>query len=436
MWVLGLAFLVDALDQNVVRGIVPQLKAAFHVGDLGIGVVMSAFVLVNGIVTLPAGYLADRWVRTRAVWLTIALWSVASAAGSLAPTFGILVVLRGTLGFGQAVTDPSSSSLLPDYYGRERRGRAFSVQQSLTFVGTGIGVLVGGIVGPRLGWRPALVVVSVPGLVVAAMAWRLREPVRGAADRVATGDAAAIRYVDRHAPRPRLFAEGVGRFTRDLVAGLRADVATLVAIRTMRYALAGVASLLFVVTAVGSWMTEFYIRNLGLTQARASAAFLVLVVVGGIPGVIAGGRVADRYVDRITGARVVIPGVALLCSTTFFIVSMARLPVAACLAVQVLGFFAATVAIPSMRAGLADAVPSTLRGTGFGAFNLASVLFGTAAAPVVTSFVSERLGGDLRSAFLVVMPVAYVGAFLLLAARRHLEADTGRLVARVVAAQG
>ena len=114
---------------------------------------------------------------------------------------------------------------------------------------------------------------------------------------------------------------------------------------------------------------------------------------------------------------------------------MARLPVGACLPVQIVAFFAATVAIPSLRAGLADAVPSTLRGTGFSAFNLASVLFGTAAAPVVTSFVSEQFGSDLRTAFLVVIPVAYVGAFLLLAARRHLEADTNRLIARVVALQ-
>ena len=434
MWVLGMAFLVDALDQNVVRGIVPQLKPAFHVGDFGIGIVMSAFVLVNGIVTLPAGYLADRWTRTRAVAGTIALWSVASAAGALAPTFGILVLLRGTLGFGQAVTDPSTSSLLPDYYARDRRGRAFSVQQSLSFVGTGVGVLIGGLVGSRFGWRPAFVLVSVPGLVVAALSTRLREPVRGAADRVVAGQADEIEYVER-GDRVPLFAEGVTSFARDLWAGLRADVATLVAIRTMRYALAGVASLLFVVTAVGSWMTEFYIRNLGLSQAKASTAFLVLVVVGGIPGVLVGGRIADRFVTRVAGARVVIPGVAILCSTTLFIVSMARLPVGACLPVQILAFFAATVAIPSLRAGLADAVPSTLRGTGFSAFNLASVLFGTAAAPVVTSFVSEQFGSDLRTAFLVVIPVAYVGAFLLLAARRHLEADTNRLIARVVALQ-
>jgi hypothetical protein len=61
MWVLGLVVLIDQVDQNLVRGVVPQLKSEFGIDDFGIGVLISAFVLVNGIITVPAGYLADRW---------------------------------------------------------------------------------------------------------------------------------------------------------------------------------------------------------------------------------------------------------------------------------------------------------------------------------------------------------------------------------------
>jgi MFS family permease len=76
---------------------------------------------------------------------------------------------------------------------------------------------------------------------------------------------------------------------------------------------------------------------------------------------------------------------------------------------------------------LTDTVPATLRGTGFGAFNLASVIFGTAAAPLVTAYFSQRFGDDLRTAFLIVLPLAYVGSALLIAARKHLDEDTRRL---------
>ena len=71
MWVVGLTLFVDGMDQYIVRGSSDQIKAAFGVGDTAIGLLFSAFILVNGIVTLPAGYLADRWNRTRAMAVTI-----------------------------------------------------------------------------------------------------------------------------------------------------------------------------------------------------------------------------------------------------------------------------------------------------------------------------------------------------------------------------
>jgi MFS family permease len=114
-------------------------------------------------------------------------------------------------------------------------------------------------------------------------------------------------------------------------------------------------------------------------------------------------------------------------ATTLFIASLADVPYPVCLPLQLVGFFFATSAIPALRAALTDAVPSTLRGTGFGTFNLASVLFGTAAAPLVTAFFSQRYGDNLRTAFLIVLPLAYIGSALLIAARNHLEEDTRRL---------
>ena len=72
---------------------------------------------------------------------------------------------------------------------------------------------------------------------------------------------------------------------------------------------------------------------------------------------------------------------------------------------------------------------SGLRATGFGAVNLASVLFGTAAAPSRQCLFSQRYDDNLRTAFLIVPPLAYVGSTLLIAARTPLDRDTQRLVA-------
>src|SRR5207237_3683041 len=101
--------------------------------------------------------------------------------------FASLLAIRTALGFGQAVTEPSAASLVGDYYPADQRGLAFSVQQCLLFIGFGLGVALGGIVGATLGWRAAFLIVGTPGVVIAIAAYRLREPSRGPGDRLQLG---------------------------------------------------------------------------------------------------------------------------------------------------------------------------------------------------------------------------------------------------------
>ncbi len=437
MWVVGFTLFIDGMDQYIVRGSSDQIKTAFGVGDTAIGLLFSAFILVNGIVTMPAGYLADRWNRTRAMAVTIVAWSIISALGGLVPTtaFGLLVVIRASLGFGQAVTDPSGSSVIADYYGTERRGRAFSIQQCLSYVGLGMGLAIGGAIGPLFhgqGWRVAFFVSLFPGLLVAYLCWRLPEPSRGTADRAHVLHSDEMELAE--GPGPPLFPHGFGRFVGDMVDGLRKDVGTILRIPTMRYALVGVSTVGFVVTAVATWMPNFYQNQLHLSQQASNGTFGLLAILGGIPGTIIGGRIADRWVTRFLGARVVIPAVCIVISAALFTISFIPMPFGWVFVVQLAGFLAATACVPALRAGLSDAAPAQVRGAGFGAFNLASVVFGSAAAPLVTSAIAGEFGNNYRTAFLIILPIAYLGAGCLLLARTHIEKDAAKVFEAVVTA--
>jgi MFS family permease len=437
MWVVGFTLLLDGMDQYIVRGSSDQIKHAFHVGDTAIGLLFSAFILINGIVTLPSGYLADRWNRTKAMAATIVLWSFISALGGVVPTgaFVLLVVIRSTLGFGQAITDPSGSSVIADFYGTERRGKAFSIQQCLSYVGAGLGLGIGGALGPLFhggGWRVAFFVSLIPGLIVAYMCWKLPEPSRGTADRAHVTNSDEMEMADEQGPP--LFPHGLRHFTSDMVAGLRQDMRTILAIPTMRYALIGVSTVGFVVTAVATWMPSFYQNQLGESQGTATATFGGLLVIGGIPGTIVGGWMADRWVNRFMGARVVIPAVCMLVSASLFILSFIPMPHGGIILLQLLGLTSATASVPPLRAGLSDAAPAQVRGAGFAAFNLASVVFGAAVAPILTAAVAEQFGDNYRTAFLIIMPIAYIGAACLLLARKHIEKDAAKVFEAVVIA--
>ena len=234
---------------------------------------------------------------------------------------------------------------------------------------------------------------------------------------------------DPHVP---LFEDGFRRFFVDMVHGLREDFRTIWAIPTLRYALVGVSALMFTVAGIGAWLPQFHERFSGMTQDQATQVVGGIIILGGIPGVLLGGRLADRFANRVRGARVVIPAYCIGVGNTIFIVSYLPIPAWASVFLQLVGIFAVTAAIPALRAGTADAVPAHLRGAGFGAFNLVSILFGAAAAPLLVGILADVW--NLRVAFLVVSPPVYVGAWILFIARNHLDEDAMKIFEAVVRA--
>ncbi|MFZ6003922.1 MAG: MFS transporter [Actinomycetota bacterium] len=440
MWVLGLVLFMDEVDKNVVRGMITPLKEDFGVGDLGIGVLLSLALLFNGLITVPAGYLADRWNRSRAIGQTVVGWSVLTAGGAASVGFPMLVGMRSALGFGQAITEPSAASLIGDYYPPDKRGRAFSVQQVMLLAGTGVGVGVGGFIGTNYGWRPALVIVAIPGLLVSLLVFRLKEPKRGTADLMAAIGAGSIEHAE-DGDHPALFENGFRQFLRDMVSGLRADMRVILDIRTMRFALAGVAALLFTVTALAAWLPQYYERHLHMAEGTGEALFTALIILGGIPGVLLGGRVADRYASRMQGGRLALPAIFIASGNLFFTAAYllrsdtySRSLVGTVFVLQLFGIFVMTMAIPGLRAGLTDAIPAHLRGAGFGAFNLVAVVCGQAAAPFIVSVISNAFDENLRVAFLVCSPLLFLGAGILFRARKFLDEDMNKIMMAVLQA--
>jgi MFS family permease len=414
------------------------------VGNLGISVMLSLALLFNGLITVPAGYLADRWNRNRAIGRTVVWWSAITALGATALNFPMLVALRSALGFGQAITEPSAASLLGDHYPPETRGKAFSIQQVMLLAGTGVGVALGGGLATAFSWRVGLLVAAVPGLLVAALVFRQREPKRGSADLMAAIGGGQVQHADAD-DHPALFDQGFGAFVRDMISGLRADMRTIMGIRTMRYALVGVAALLFTITGLAAWLPQYYEHQLHFKEGVGEGMFGLLAVLGGVPGVLIGGRVADRWAPKLQGGRLALPAVFIFSGTVCFTLSyLFRAPAGStevdwavagpAFVLELLGLFIMTMAIPGLRAGLTDAIPAHLRGAGFGAFNLVAVIFGTAAAPFIVGALSSVFDENLRTAFLLVTPFSIVGSLILFRARKFLDEDMNKIMIAVLQA--
>jgi MFS family permease len=129
-----------------------------------------------------------------------------------------------------------------------------------------------------------------------------------------------------------------------------------------------------------------------------------------------------------------IPAYCVLAGQTVFVLSYLKLPLAPTFALQVLGAFIISLAVPALRAGLSDAVPANLRGAGFGAFNLVSVILGQAAAAVIVFTLADIFGDNLRTALLVVSPPVFIGGLIFLKAKDHMDEDSAKIFQAIMTA--
>ncbi|WP_245978565.1 MFS transporter [Aurantiacibacter xanthus] len=203
-YAFGLVSLTQALsmlDRNILSILAGHIKEDLGIGDAELGLLYgTVFALFYALFSLPLGRLADGWVRTRLLSICIAIWSVSTGLAAMASGFALLAASRLGVGIGEAAAQPAGTSLLYDYFPRNRRGLAMAGMASAIALGLGLSLVLGGVTaewwetryattGAPLGlagWQFAFLVAASPGLILSILLWRMKEPRRGAMDGVET----------------------------------------------------------------------------------------------------------------------------------------------------------------------------------------------------------------------------------------------------------
>ena len=172
----SLGWLLDAFDVMLYA-----LVLATLIGDLGIDLATGGRL---GSLTLAAsaagglifGILADRWGRTRALSLSILLYSVFTAACGLAQNVTELAVFRVCLGIGMGGEWASGAALVSETWPAQHRGKALGLMQSCWAIGYGLAAIVTALILPRYGWRAVFFVGILPALFTLWIRRRVSEP--------------------------------------------------------------------------------------------------------------------------------------------------------------------------------------------------------------------------------------------------------------------
>src|SRR5256885_13778239 len=116
---------ISLLDRNILAILSPRIKHDLAIGDAEMGLLYgTVFALFSALFSLPLGRLADGWVRTRLLAITLAFWSLATALAGVAHGFALLALSRLGVGIGEGAAQPAGFSLVFDHYAKPRRGFA------------------------------------------------------------------------------------------------------------------------------------------------------------------------------------------------------------------------------------------------------------------------------------------------------------------------
>ncbi len=194
VFVFALTLTINFLDRGILPLLVPSIKGDLHLTDSQMGVVMGfAFVVFYVILGLPVARLADTGKRRTIVGVGIALWSGMTALCGLAQNFWQLFLFRVGTGVGESCNGPATYSMLSDLFPPAKLPRAIAVMSFGFMGGTGLALIVGGaiihflntvppvtvpVIGTLHNWQMAFLLVGIPGLVVSALVWTIKEPVR------------------------------------------------------------------------------------------------------------------------------------------------------------------------------------------------------------------------------------------------------------------
>lgn len=454
LYVLSAVALIDTIDRGILSGVLSEVQKDLGFSDTQAGWLATAFIITGFLVTLPAGYLADRFSRTRIIAVVLTSWGVISAMTSIVSNFGQMLAVRAALGIGETIDNPSSQSLIADYYRPEVRGRAYGLQRLAPVVGGALGIGLGGLVGSLFGWRAAFLVVGVPGSLLAVAVWRLAEPQRGESDPSHTepeaiGDGGsthtepeAIGDGPRHSlPRAGFEsvevppAEAAAPLPPPLAAnGARAlvrDVRRALDVRTLRSLMIGSAIVAGATTGLSFWAASYYERHTSLGSGGGAGVASALILVGALVGTYFGGRTADRLRDRYEGTPMLIAGVSQCAGGALLTVTFLPVPMWFRLPAQMVAVALIVAGLPGLAAMTSEVVPAAVRGTAFSMTTFLSML-ASAGSPLLIGFVADQfpitvdgeVKGHLGHAFTIVTPFVIAGALIVLRGRRHVATDT------------
>lgn len=167
---LALAQFIVVLDSSIVNIALPVLGTQLHMDNATLAWVVTSYVLPFGALLLLGGRLADRYGHRRLFVIGTIGFVVGSAFAGLSFTSDMLLGARAVQGASAAVLAPAALALLTHLFpDPAQRGNAIGIWGGVAGIGSGAGVLLGGVLTAAFGWE-SVFFINVPIGILAVSA--------------------------------------------------------------------------------------------------------------------------------------------------------------------------------------------------------------------------------------------------------------------------
>jgi MFS family permease len=481
--VMFVVYLLSFVDRQIISILAEDIKRDLALDDAQLGFLYgTAFAIFYAVLGIPLGKLADSWLRGRLMAIGLALWSAMTVLSGFSQSYAMLALARIGVGIGEASASPAAYSMLADYFPPEKRALANSIYSAGLYVGMGLSLPLGGAVSQGWdryfgadaplglsGWQAAFVVVGLPGLLVAAWVFSLREPARldTAGRRLPAVSPTVWRdfFGELAAVLPPFTLASASRYPGGLrrnllgLAGVAVAMAGLVHltgdpvqwtiygigfyavlswVQILRFRDPAAYALIWgsrpMVVAIGSfgclaimtygysfWVAPFAVRTFGLSVSEVGLAIGIPGAAAAAIGVVAGGRLSDIWKTRDPRGRIhtcmiaaVVPlfVIPVMFNTNDFLAYSLISPVA---------YFFINMWVGSTVAAYQDMVISRMFGLISATYLIGSTMVGLAIGPYASGKVAT-VTDSLQAGVFSLLPFSVLAGAGLLYLSRHIEA--------------
>ncbi len=362
-WVVVLCWVavaIDGFDLVVLGAATPALLdyEPWGLTASGVGLIASYGLVGMMIGALSIGAVSDVIGRRKAVVFSVASFSFFTALLAVAPSPEVFGLLRFLAGLGLGGLIPTAAALVSEYAGIRRGGSSITFMMTGYHVGGVLTALIAIPLLPTLGWRAMFVVGALPALVlVPLMVKNLPESPNFliARGRRAEAEELAARHgitLPREEIREENRTSSGGRF-----GALKTLFSGGFLIGTLAFSVASFMGLLLVY-GLNQWLPTI-MRDAGYAMG-AALAFLLVLNVGAVIGLLVAGPVSDRY-----GSKVVCAGWFALAAVFLFLLSVPMPLVLTYVAVGLTGVWVFSAQV-LLYAYVCKHYPTSSRGTALG----------------------------------------------------------------------